>query len=426
MTSTILVASSAAAFRSNRRDPLPWLFALVFAVAIPVAGGGGVLAADVLMAIMLWPALLSLLNREIFLRRLWLVALLWSAAQVVSDLVHKQYHFSSLMYVAPVTALLATGLLWLHSQRAISVSALLVAVGAGWMILEIISGNILSSSNPWKYGLSTPVTILVLSIAYNRKMSRATIVGLLLALAVTSYLFDSRIQLALFLVCAISLCFVHDSRSKQERRTTRTIGSLLIVGFSLYSAYPAAASSGILGVRASQQQAVYDKEGANYVLATRKEFPQIAYLVSQNPVLGIGSYGALSREQRSGALEFVDSHVAPLTATDRSYLTSSASTNVGYRAHSSAMSSALYAGIFALPFWVFLLVQNGRAALRFAQGRGTVPVLLLYMCALTTWDAFFSPITNRTHLSVGITLFLLAVVMKREKNADTTGRAVTP
>lgn len=396
-----------------------WLIGVAALTAMPIFGGGSILAFEVFVIVFGWTAFFAITRENSVLRWVWLLAFLWSAAQIVSNISHGQYYVSSLMYAGPMIATVATGLFWLRGRFAISTSALMVAVGVGWLVLEIGASEILSNSaNPWKYGLSTPVAIIALALVNRRRVSKVPTVAVLMVLAVISLIYDSRLQTALFLVCALAVTLTTSQGITRggSRGLVAMVGLGLIVG-GVYWAYPSAALSGALGQRAYQQQVSYETDGSNYVLATRKEFPQMAYLVSQNATLGIGSYAQLDREQRADALAFVNDNIAPLTETDRNYLTSAASTNTGYRAHSAAMSSALYAGVLSLPFWIFILIQNLRGIRRFVQGSTVVPALTLYLCLLTTWDAFFSPITNRTHLTIGVTLFLLAVTFDAAKPA---------
>lgn len=390
-----------------------WAIGVVVLVAVPVFGGGSIVAFEVFAVVFGWSAFIRIARHSSVLRWTWLLALLWASAQVVSNLSHAQYNLSSLMYVGPMIATIATGLYWVRRRAGLSVPAVLISFGLGWLILDVVFLGILSaSSNPWKYGLSLPVAIIVLAAASRVNVGRISMILLLMLLAVVSLVFDSRLQTALFLVCALATWLTSAGTNSQEKGK----GILAIVGIAsivagVYWIYPSAALSGSLGDRAYRQQVSYESDGSNYVLATRKEFPQIAYLVSQNPILGIGSYAPLDRTQRADALEFVDKYVAHLTPLDRTYLTSSATTNVGYRAHSAAMSSALFAGVLTLPFWVFLLVQNMRGVRRFARGSAVVAPLALYFFLLSTWDSFFSPINNVTHLSIGVTLYLVAEVL---------------
>lgn len=400
----------------RNRDALLWLIGLVGAIAIPIAAGGKINLAEVAFLFLIF-VILSTLRGHQFLRHLWVFALLWSGAQVVSNIVHDQGFVTAPVLAGPTVALLATGLYWMHLKLGISVPDILIAVGIGWVALEVVAGGALSSSNPWKYHLATPLAVAVLAFAYKRQWKRMTLVVLLFAFAAASRFYDSRVQTALFLVAAIALLLVTSDRVAQRKRSGKTLAFLLLGAVAVYLAYPSLAMSGYLGDRAYRQQVSYEAEDANFVLATRIEFPQVAYLVTQNPVLGIGSYAPVGRAESAASVNFVDDYISHVTPSDRNYLTRNSDGSwVGYRAHSSAMSSALYAGVLALPFWIFLLVRNARGVVRFARGQVVVPALFIYLCGLTTWDVFFSPLTNRTHMSIGVMMFLLAVVFQVQRD----------
>ena len=418
--------SGAALATPTARYATPVLIALSVGVAIPAYSRGALLAIEIPFVVLL-PVLVHVLAKDAFLRLLWLVAALWSVAQIVSDLVHGTQLLSAPTLIGPTVALLVTGLYWIYRVLNVDATSVLVAVGMGWTVLELLVGDLSANGNPWKYSLATPVTVTVLAFAYNKRLSTRWILVALALLAGTSLYFDSRFQLALHLVCA-GLLIVSRRREELREGQRRRLLLLLIAGSgALYLAYPAVALTGAIGDRAYQQQVKYQAEGANYVLATRMEFPQMLYLVGQNPVLGIGSYGPLASDQAYGALEFVNVHVAPLSENDRSYLLSTAQGSPGYHPHTAAMSAALYAGVLAFPFWIFLFFQLFRALREITARNALAPALTIYVCGLAFWDALFSPLTNQSHVGLAVTLFLCLVLLRAGSDARNPGRRmVTP
>jgi hypothetical protein len=397
---------AALAYQSPLVAPLV-LATLLVGVAIPLYNKGVILAVEALF-LLISPVIIPTISSSRFLKMLWALSALWSASQIVSDIVHSTQMFSAPTFVGPSVALLASGLFWVHDNFRISVSAILIAVGLGWVCLELIAGQAMASSNPWKYGMSTPVVVTILAFAHARKFKRRSILVLLIVLAGISLRFDSRLETGLLLACAAGLFVVGKQNGVGSRGWWR-LGLLAAAALGMYFAYPSIALSGLLGDRAYAQQVLYESQGSNFLLATRLEFPQMIYLVAQHPWLGIGSYAGLSTGEAFAALGFLNDYVAPLSQNAQQYLLNPSEGYPGYNTHSAAMGSVLFAGILALPFWIFLLWSILRSAWSFTKGRVIVPALLIYMCGLTSWDTFFSPLTTRSHVSLAVTVFLVGV-----------------
>lgn len=388
-----------------------WILPILAAgIAVPVYNQGTLVLLDLLL-FLIAPVLLGVVLKDRFLVSLWSVALLWSFAQVVSDLLHGGQLFSGVMMTGPLVALLTTGLFWAHRNGNLSIPLILLAAGVGWLVLELATGQALGSQNPWKYGLASPTVVAVLAFAYWRRSPRWVLGMILLGLAGVSLYFDSRFQTGLLLGCFVAIA-LFDAGARRRGRNLRRQLLVVALATGLFFGYPTVAMSGILGERAYAQQVVYDSNDANYLLASRIELPHTMFLAFQNPVFGIGSYGQVEGQQASQALEFVHNHITPMTFNTRNYLIGSDIGNVGYRAHTQVMSSILFAGVLALPFWVFVVFQ----IIRGIQGfRSTAAVVLVYLSGLTVWDVFFSPLIARSHIGLGITLFLVGATVTSSK-----------
>lgn len=387
-----------------------WVLILT-GTAVP-AYNNGVLVLLHLILIGILPVLAGLVIKDVSLIVLWCCAVTWSGAQLVSDMVHHLPVFSGPMAAGPSIALMVTGLVWARKVALLSFPAIVSAVGLGWLFLELLVREALSSDNPWKYGLATPVAVTVLSIAYWMHASKRSLQVLLVLLAATSLLFDSRFQTGLFLICAATLTFVSYNEGKSRRTGKRSVVlvlAILSVVTSVFFLYPAVALSGALGERAHQQQVTYDVDGSNFLLATRLELPHTFYLAMQNPLLGIGSHGQAATDDAVAALEFVDKNVAPLTPNSTAYLLGNADGYRGYNAHTAIMGSFLFAGFLAIPFWLLVMTTIIKGLRRLAKPNPVVPAVVLYMAGLTLWDTFFSPLTTRTHIGIALTLFVAGV-----------------
>lgn len=404
--------------RTSHREALAsqvGFLVIALGIAIPLVGNGRLLALHALL-VLIGPVVLAFSLRHRGLRALWIVVALWSAAQLVSDLVHGLPIPSAVLLAGPTIAALASGLFWIHQRAPLSLPATLIAAGLGWIALEVIAGEAVASGNPWKFGFSTPVIVLALALAYRRRVNRHGIILLLIALAGVSLYFDSRTQTGLLLIAAAVVAALR-VQSGQRKGSSRPLIVLLIAAAVAYTAYPAAAVSGLLGDRAQQQQLTYTQQDANFLLATRLEMPQMAYLSVRHFGLGVGSYNAISDEEANAALEFLDKNVAPLSSAQQSYLVNYPAGSPGYNTHSQALTSVLFAGFLAIPFWVYLGALIWRALRRLASQAATMPALLVFLSALSVWDALFSPYATRSHITFAITIFVATAVLNNSENA---------
>ena len=72
-----------------------WAIGVVVLVAVPVFGGGSIVAFEVFAVVFGWSAFIRIARHSSVLRWTWLLALLWAFAQVVSNLSHARYYLSS-------------------------------------------------------------------------------------------------------------------------------------------------------------------------------------------------------------------------------------------------------------------------------------------------------------------------------------------
>jgi hypothetical protein len=142
------------------------------------------------------------------------------------------------------------------------------------------------------------------------------------------------------------------------------------------------------------------------------ELPHTFFLALQNPFIGIGSFGRADAQDSYAALAFVNSNVAPVSPNITNYLLGDAFGFPGYNAHTAMLGSFLFAGILALPFWIFVLYYAFRSFGALIAGKSEMPAVLMYLAGLTIWDTFFSPLTTRSHIGFAIALFVFAVALR--------------
>lgn len=404
--------------------------ALAVGIAVPVYRSGQLTLATALMMTILAPPIAGTIIRDRTLQKIWLLVGLWVGAQLVSDIWHGTKILSTISLAAVAAGMLASGLVWILDQTRVKPAHITAAVGLGMIVLELALGEAALRGNLWKYGLAPGVATFVLSLAYARDWSRRAVELILVALAATSLVFDSRAYAAMFLFAAGWL--VVSGRPKRDRRVGRYVAAGLVAVVGLYLLYPAMAERGYLGDRAQTQQLAISAAGTNFVLYNRPEAVQIAYLVAHHPVLGIGTEARLTPAQSGETIAFVDRIAGPLDPLQKTRLRGGTLGSVGYVEHTQSLASALHAGVLALLFWAWFLIRMGRIVVRVPSGRIPMPGLTTFAFAMMTWDALFSPFHTRVHLMLGVALFLLVISSRAagldgaSDDADQDAGAFTP
>lgn len=383
--------------------------------AVPLVGNGSITGLILAMTITLVPILLtSLRNRQLIL--LWLTAVCWMIGQAYANYAADQIYLTYPLYVGYTIALLASGLFAMVVRLKIQPLDLTIAFSLGWILLKLSTG-VLDTSNPWKYGLSTPIAILLLATCYRCGYRYWGIINALAALAVVSRIFDNRIQTALFAIAAVTVLVI-GNKSRANSRTRSALIAILTVGTLLYLAYPSLAIEGWFGQRAEAQQTRDNENDADFLLSIRKELPMTAYLASRNLPVGIGSYSTIGVVDTGEALAFVERFTGPIAADEIVYLSDGLELRpVGYKAHSEAFSAILYGGILAAPFWIWLVYYLIRGISCIGRKESIAPAIILYVAGTAMWDLLFSPMNNNTHLVVGFAIFIIAI---NQKTASTS------
>jgi hypothetical protein len=379
---------------------------LTIGIAIPVAGNLGVHLVHVLL-IAASPFLLGYSLAHRYLRFMWLVMGLWFGSQILADLMTSGSP-SSLVTIGPVVALTVSALHCLVFRYGVRPAFLMFSLGAGWTLFVLQDlPQLLATGNPWKYGLSSPVVLLVVGFVSVVSSARLLVVFTLGALAALSFISDSRISTVVLALAAL-LCLISSSRAQSRTRVLAVIGFAAAALVAVYVLYPPLALAGMFGERALVEQQGFEQSGANFLLGARKEFLQALYLIANNPLTGIGGYSPVSPSQSWAAIDFIDRSVAPLNVNDIAYLLF-AEAGLGYHPHSQLLEAVLYAGIGSLPAWAFVVASAITLLVREVRGDAVMPGLQSYVALGVIWASLFSPFGTTTALSLSVALFLASL-----------------
>lgn len=386
-------------------------------IAIPVWDSAGVhLIHLVLLAIS--PVLLVHSYSVRYLRWLWGAMALWALSQILADLIAGN-GLSSLVVIGPLVAVTVSALHWFVFVHGVRPALLLFAIGVGWILLSLQGiADLLATGNPWKFGLASPVALTLLSLLSLLRVKRLVISLALIALAATSFLADSRISAGVLAVAAL-INIVGGGRRNTRAKTLMVLSAALAVLLAAYFLYPSIALSGFLGERAALEQQQLERNGGNFLFSARKELWQNLYLIANNPLTGIGGYASVDASQSWGAINFVDKNIVPLNINDINYLLFREE-GMGYHPHSQALESILFAGVGALPAWIFLAFCALSLLTRDIAGKGVIPGVESYLGLGALWSSLFSPITPGTVLSLSLLFFVASIIGSRREELVVT------
>jgi hypothetical protein len=349
------------------------------------------------------------------LKKIILFGSIWSIAQIAID-INKNLAIPQIPQVIGLQIVIyASGFYWLYIRKKISVLKMAIAVFGG-STAQLIFSSSLELNNPWKFDLMIPGTFFLLYLAQNkigRTSGKLVIFSFLVFLNLLS---DSRSGIFLTLITFLFVLF-------QERSTGRNvikIGFLSVATlFILISIYPSLATQGLLGERAQALQEQSSGSKFAFIPQARPEFIQALIITSKSPLLGIGSYGVVDPTISNESLQILNNNFANLNLNQIRYLTYSRGVYVGYSNHSQMGSSLLFAGIFSIPFFGYLLFTIVKLFGRGFRGRSQVTPPVIWLLNAISWELFFSPVTSLTKVYISISILFCAVLLSEIAGRET-------
>jgi hypothetical protein len=242
-------------------------------------------------------------------------------------------------------------------------------------------------ATPWKFGLATPITILV--GMYAARSTKHKYLGLLLpmlVLAVVHSYLDTR---SLALMSLLTACYTLFQMSMAGKQNQIAGGRLVLLAavvgvciFGFTAVYSHYAEQGVFGKYAQQKLEAQSGEGG-LLLGGRSEILASGQAILDSPILGHGSwahdptYAAILDESRAelGYKSFQNSRKDDLIPT-----------------HSHIFGAWVDGGLAGAIFWIYALVYAIRSLMKVS---GFEPMLHLFSIVgfMLVWDILFSPIS---------------------------------
>lgn len=347
---------------------------------------GGVLFGTDLMLFAAFPIVLvrtvgRIKKKEVFC--FVLLGLAWLLSQILTDIVRntlpEDYVRGWSKILLTLTHFIVIWYLIRGSIRRFFLYGMGLAVGG--LLTWFIAPSRYAASDPWKFGLALPISLLIL-LLMSSQPRKAIILAALLALAVVDLFANFRsLGLISFLTAVYSYFQIYAQSPRRRFGTLRkvAIGSALIIGVSGFvELYIHSAQQGWLGEQA--QSKYRDQSGeAGLLLGGRSEILASAPAIADSPVLGYGSWAK-------------DSRYGTILIERRAEL--------GYKnlpleddlipTHSHLFGAWVEAGMAGAVFWIFVLILTIGALSRISGLEPLSPVFI-FIGILLCWDILFSP-----------------------------------
>jgi len=262
---------------------------LFLQVQLPVAHlNPAVLVAAVLMPV--WVQVLPRFEGARLLLGAFVVAVAAGILLSVAEQGVRQINVSSGLDFVVGTLTLMGGLgviLWARTL----ISAPVIAMLAGFGLLATVSRSAeLFASNPWRFGYSIPVTIVVLAIAW-RIGSRWFEISALLALALVSATNDARSNFGMLILAALLVVWRARRLSPGQRGSWISMSLLVAaVAFAVFQISQTLILSGYLGERTQERSQAQVDAAGSIILGGRPELAAAAALFWSDPGgFGVGA-----------------------------------------------------------------------------------------------------------------------------------------
>jgi hypothetical protein len=337
---------------------------------------------------------------------------LWLASQMLTDVVRSSPPEDYLRGWSKIILILVSFIvLWTvvcASRRRFIFYGIGVAFGGILTLFTNPSDQMLDS--PWKFGLSTPVTLLV--VICMALAGRHKYLGILLPTMILIVVHAYGNTRSLAIICLLTAVYSLFQMSAQKTegqlngRRLLLLGGLVAVGiFGFITLYSHFAEQGVFGEYA-RQKLESQSGGGGLLLGGRGEILASGQAILDSPILGHGSWAR-------------DPTYAAILADSRAEL--------GYKtfqggkaddlipAHSHIFGAWVESGVAGAAFWLFVLVYAFRSL---AKVSGWEPLLPLFAFAglMLTWDVLFSPISPDRRFVTPY--FIAAMILLRTFQTD--------
>lgn len=292
-------------------------------------------------------------------------------------------------------------LLWARSV----IGAVNVALGFGVGALASVAIGGVNDANIWKFSLSVPITLILLSLpVVARTVTRQVLV--MLAITAFSGIADSRSLAATLLIATALLITRRSPGSKRRPSTWLVVVQLVMIGVGVFLTVQSIILEGIFGAEIQSRTELQIQNGGNIFTGGRPEMGATLALLRFNP-FGFGAGVTPSYQDITVAKTGMSKlGYDPQNGYVNHYMFGS-----GFEVHSLLGDLWLLAGIAGLVFAIVVIISviSGMAH---SIGHGAALGVALFLGARSIWDFFFSPLGS-TYFTIALCLALLLPEARR-------------
>ncbi len=282
----------------------------------------------------------------------------------------------------------------------------------------------LMQADPWKFGISYPVTLAVLLFASRKKCRGQWPIILAIAIGIIDIFMGTRSLGGYCVAVALYLSITRHLRTKAGGTVKLKAGSVLVIAASLVIgvigivwAYSYAARAGMLGADARVKYAEQTSGKYGLLLGGRVEVLGSLPAIWASPILGHGSWA------RDPLYLILEKRGLVMLGYDiKEFLTIEDLREGSIPAHSYIFGSWVNAGILGAIFWAWVFVLIAKALLRIYPA--TVPLLpfAAYAGFQMLWDILYSPYASDARI---ITPYFIVLLMTCMSMAPRIARGTT-
>ncbi len=353
-------------------------------------------------------------------KRCILLGLIWLFSQVITDIVRETPFDDFARGWSKIVFLLlnfaSLYLLIYRNEKRLFLFAVGIVIGK---ILDYyISPNSYALSYPWKFGVGSAITLILVLCSQLPLVSRIFLgpavfnacVGLL-----NIYLgFRS-----LGAICILTAAFLLYHRLKRRSMTQvidfkKTAGALLlilVVTVITNQVYGLAAMKGWLGYDAQQKYLVQSRGKYGILVGARSEFFASSRAIMDSPVIGHGSW-AKDAEYIYFLQEVLQRLDYPTRIALRSDLIPS---------HSYILGAWVEAGLMGAVFWFWVFILAVKTVVNIYKVDNYLLPLILFVCFHLLWAILFSPFGSVARLYVAYYMVLLMSIQATYSSIEIYG-----
>ena len=284
---------------------------------------------------------------------------------------------------------------------------------AGSFIAFYVNPDELIQVDPWKFGLSYPVTLGAFFLVSREKSSSQLQVAVSVILGLVNFYLGTRYVGGVCLAVALYLQMTRYIRRHSAAASNLSRGAVIAIVASLvlsvvgvFWGYQYAAGSGMLGDTARNKFEGESMGAYGVLLGGRTEMLGSIPAIYDSPILGHGSWAKdpiyrIAEIRAAIALGYKDALITPIEELEVGYIPK----------HSYIFGAWVDAGIAGAIFWGWVFALAVRSVMRVYPSNLVLLPVLCFIALSLLWNILFSPYGSDARIIVPYYIVLLSTCM---------------